>query len=151
MRKFVATAAIAASAAATIALTPLAAHASFISDGGAEIRTGCGHGVTGYYTDPSGSTHGFETVPGTSYPITSAPGIWTFTVNQPDALESYGPSLDNEKSFEFETQRVEKAVVNTEGGAEHIFFNDKANGFAFNLPVGIPVFSVYYQCGTGRS
>jgi hypothetical protein len=151
MRKFVATAAVAASAAATIALTPLAAHAN---PPGAEIRTGCVNGITGYYVDPDTSVHSFELVPGTSWPIdagTTATGVYSFFINQPAALESYGPSLDNDRGFEFETQRVEKAVVNMHTGAQHVYFNDKANGFSFNAPIGSDTFSIFYQCGSGRS
>ncbi len=151
MRKFVATAAVAASAAATLAMTPLAAHAALPGDG-AEIRTGCQNGLTGYYVEPGGSTvHGFEVVPGSEWSIPdAAPGIWQFFVNKPESLEAYGPALGSDKSAPWATQRVEKAVVNLEGGSEHIFFNDTANGFQFNVPVGIPTFSVYYQCGIGK-
>jgi hypothetical protein len=153
MRKFVASAAIAASAAAIITMTPFAAHAALPGDGG-EIRTGCPNGITGYYTATSLShPEPFSLVAGSEWGIpTPPPGIYTFTINQPGALESYGPALDSDKSFGFETQRVEKAVVNQAGGSEQVFFNDKANNFSFNLSPGLPgTFSVFYQCGAGRS
>lgn len=151
MRKFVATAAIAASAAATIAMTPIAAHSADLPPN-SEIRTGCQNGVSGYYIDPDGRAHGFELVPGTQWKIAdNDPGVYQFFISQPEALESYGPALGADKSFPFEVQRVEKAIVRTEGGGVHIYFNDKANAFQFNLPVGIPSFSVYYQCGIGKS
>ncbi|HEX3829619.1 MAG TPA: hypothetical protein VHV82_20355 [Sporichthyaceae bacterium] len=151
MRKFVATAAVAASAAATVALTPLAAHASFgPNSGNSEIRTGCQNGVTGWYTPPSGHAVAFELVPGTSFPVEQDRGIWSFTINKPDSLEAYGPALGSDKSAPWATQRVEKAIVNLDGGAEHIFFNDTANSFSFNVPTGNEIFSVYYQCGIGK-
>jgi hypothetical protein len=78
------------------------------------------------------------------------PGVYTFTINQPEALEAYGPALGADKGAPWATQRVEKAVVNLIGGDEHVFFNDKANSFSFNVPVGREIFSVYYQCGIGK-
>jgi len=158
MRKFVATAAVAASAAATIAMTPLAAHSADVPPN-SEIRTGCQNGVTGWYTNPSGNSHGFELVPGTQWKITDGDsdtdaGLWQFFINQPNSLEAYGPALGADRSFEFAHQRVEKAVVNVSSGAEHIYFNDRANAFQFNVPkMGEEhgAFSVYYQCGIGKS
>ena len=168
MRKFVAPAAIAASAAATLVLSPVAAHAAQPFQG--EIRTGCQNGVTGYFIDPAGGATPFSLVPGTSFTIADPPanppvgtnpyaGQWQFYINQPPANESYGPALGSDRSGGWETQRVEKAVVTLDDGRTMIFHNDKANGFAFhNAPGVTPVtpdafgvpFHVYYQCGIGN-
>jgi hypothetical protein len=149
MRKFVATAAVAASAAATIALTPLAAHAALPGDG-SEIRTGCQNGITGFYSPPSGHTVAFTLVPGSEWAIPAERGVYTFVINKPDSLEAYGPALGSDKAAPWATQRVEKAVVNQVGGGEHIFFNDTANNFSFNNPTGDENFNVFYQCGIGK-
>ncbi len=159
MRKFVATAAVAASAAATVVLSPLAAHAAGpfgIAHG--EIRTNCHNGVTGYYVAPSADVTEFALVPGSEQdthlggaaPVDfgSGPGVWSFNINQPAGQETYGPGTSQDQSFPGMVQRVEKAVVTLDGGRQMVLFNDKANSFSFNA---VSAFHVFYECGAGRS
>jgi hypothetical protein len=149
MRKFVAIAAIAASAAATVVASPLAAHAAGpFGAGHGEIRTNCQNGVTGFYNVNGGSPTEFGLVPGSEQDFAGGPGVWNFTVNQPAGQETYGPGLGQDQSFPGMVQRVDKVVVTLDGGRQMVFFNDKANSITFNA---VSAAHVFYNCGFGRS
>jgi hypothetical protein len=164
MRKFVATAAVAASAAATIALTPLAAHATLPPD--SEIRTDCAAGITGELINPAGFAIPFSLVPGTMFDVNDngaggtamIPGEWEAIITQPGELEAYGPGLNEEKSFEFAHQRVSVARYVNEAGAQETWWNDRANDFRFFVaPTGVTTgvttvpFNLFYSCLGGRA
>lgn len=136
----------------TLRATPTGAH---LHSAGPSRRptfgaVSCANGVTGYWIDPNNnSTHDFALVPGSEIDVpTNGPGVWQFFINQPNALEAKGPALDSDRSFEFAVQRVNEAVVNTDGGRQSIYWNDKANAFSFHA---VSDFHLYYLCGNGRS
>jgi hypothetical protein len=138
----------------TLRATPTGAH---LHSAGPSRRptfgaVSCANGVTGYWIDPNNnnnSTHDFALVPGSEIDVpTNGPGVWQFFINQPNALEAKGPALDSDRSFEFAVQRVNEAVVNTDGGRQSIYWNDEANAFSFHA---VSDFHLYYLCGNGRA
>ncbi len=154
MKKSVATALVTGCAAILGAITPLPANAvkSIPTPDMGEVLTGCDNGTSGYVMNPDNTTRSFETVPGTQYPIANhGAGVYRFFTNQPDALPAYGPGMGADRSAPWATEGANGATVNLDNGASMRFFNDRANGFQFNVPVGVNHFDVYYKCGNGRS
>jgi hypothetical protein len=102
--------------------------------------------------NPDSSTTSFSAVPGTEYQLGNhGAGVYRFYTNQPDALPAYGPGMGADRSMPFATEGADGAIVNMDNGASMRFFNDRANGFQFNVPNGVNRFDVYYKCGRGQS
>jgi hypothetical protein len=154
MNKFIATALATGCAAILGAITPFPANAVMSIPPGdmGEVLTGCDNGTSGYVMNPDSTTRSFETVPGTQYQLGNhGPGVYRFYTNQPDALPAYGPGMGADRSAPWATEGVNGAIVNMDNGASMRFFNDRADGFQFNVPEGVHHFDVYYKCGNGRS
>jgi hypothetical protein len=154
MNKFASSALVSGCAVILAAVTPFSAQAVSAAPPGdmGEVSTGCDNGTSGYVMNPDNTTRSFETVPGTEYRLGNhGPGVYRFFTNQPEALPAYGPGMGGDRSAPFATEGVDGAIVNLDNGASMRFFNDRADGFQFNVPAGVHHFDVYYKCSHGRS